>query len=616
MPNDTSFEVSEGAARPWLRLACFLAFLGGFWLLGSLGSDASAGTVLRSCNALVCDEYLYFDADPGESNEIYTGFGQRYGRGRYYWVGDDNNVIHLGQADGFFHGNGCEHPEPGEPTDITVDMPRSHIVRCRWGSDGRVSFRLGDRDDEAVVFGGRSRGAVTVGGPGDDRIIADWLIEGGAGDDFLMGGTDHGVLRGGDGRDTLNGDYGADDLHGGDGYDTVAYTGSPGSVRVTVGDGRQNDGGRCDAYEHTPGGCDGPAFDRSDEVSGDVEKVIGTAYDDTLVGDDGADTFEGRGGDDRIRGGGGDDTLWGGGRRQAEDGTVLVYGGFNDLNGGDGNDVLIGGIDSDSLLGGPGNDDLRGEQSMGYEATDFLNGGGGNDLLNAGDNPYMETGAPSMDLISGGTGLDTADYRARSADLSITLDDVNDDGQVNKSGPGEQDGVASDVENILSGIGNDLLWGSPIDNVLEGADGDDTFIGGLGADDFVGGPGTDAVSYEDRSNPVKVTIDDTFDDGETFLVDDRTASEGDRVGIDIETLIGGSGGDELFGGKSPAATIFGGLGNDIIGGGPGPDLLDGQDGDDTIYSMDSVKEDVIGGEGKDSAQVDEFDAVTEVESFF
>jgi Ca2+-binding RTX toxin-like protein len=593
------------------RLLLFGGAVGMLLLLSNVGSEAKAGTAIRSCNVFVCDEVLFFDGAPGEVNEIQTALGQRLGEGRYYWIGDENNVIRLGAAEGAAH-NGCEHPPAGDRSEFP-DLPRSHVVRCRWGGDGAVSFDLGDRNDVAFIAGG-SRGS-GYGGRGNDIIAAGWVLDGGPGNDSLIGEDRRQILKGGDGADLLNGRYGPDDLRGGDGFDTVTYdTEEGGSVRVTIGSGNQNDGGRCDEVEVTPGGCDGPSFHRADDVAGDIEKVIGSRWNDTLTGDDGPNELEGLEGDDRIRGAGGNDILRGGGTLPTTGGT-LHFGGVNDLDGGDGHDVLIGGIDSDSLLGGPGNDDLSGDQSGLFEATDFLNGGGGNDLLNGGALPNLEDGAPSMDLITGGTGLDTVDYSKRTQDLSITLDGINNDGATEDGKPGEQDGVSSDVENVLGGSGNDVLSGSPIDNRLDGNEGDDVLIGDMGADDFFGGEGLDTVSFADRSKPVRVTIDDFPDDGEVFLVDDRETSEGDNVRVDVETLLGGSGNDALNGAKSPAATIFGGLGDDFVAGGGGPDYLDGEGGDDSIYALDTVLDEIFGGDGNDSAQVDDIDSVTDVETF-
>jgi Ca2+-binding RTX toxin-like protein len=87
---------------------------------------------------------------------------------------------------------------------------------------------------------------------------------------------------------------------------------------------------------------------QGDGVSGTIENLIGSAFDDTLTGD-----FMGAGvTDNRLDGGTGNDTLNGGVGND-----TLIGGAGNDvLNGGAGNDILIGGDGSDTLSGGMGVD--------------------------------------------------------------------------------------------------------------------------------------------------------------------------------------------------------------------------------------------------------------------
>ncbi|HET7482203.1 MAG TPA: calcium-binding protein, partial [Actinomycetota bacterium] len=350
---------------------------------------AHGAEVVRSCNVVTCDPYLYFTADRGEANSLQTGFSRPLGQDMQYWIGDENNQIRLGRAEGVLRGNGCHHPEPGEITDVDPDLPRSHVVGCRWGSDGRVIFRLGDGNDD-TGFGVAGRGIV-YGGDGRDILSGTPDLDGGDGADKLMGEEAAQDLNGGPGKDTLNGSDGPDDLRGGDGFDTVDYS-FESRVRVTVGDGDNNDGGVCDSHERINDSCTGASFGRGDEVFGDVERVIGTSGNDVMFGNGRSNTLEGRAGDDRLRGGGGNDTLWGGGYSIGSEGKV-GYGGINDLDGGEGNDRLIGGYESDTLVGGPDDDQLLGDQLENSEGTDFLNGGGGNDLLDGGDEAFRRDGS-------------------------------------------------------------------------------------------------------------------------------------------------------------------------------------------------------------------------------
>jgi hypothetical protein len=78
----------------------------------------------------------------------------------------------------------------------------------------------------------------------------------------------------------------------------------------------------------------------SDNLRSDVEKVIGSSFDDTLTGNDGPNTLDGAGGTDRLFGLAGDDTLIGGpGTNDATfggpgDDTILLRDGLVDVENG------------------------------------------------------------------------------------------------------------------------------------------------------------------------------------------------------------------------------------------------------------------------------------------
>src|SRR5687767_13763740 len=98
-------------------------------------------------------------------------------------------------------------------------------------------------------------------------------------------------------------------------------------------------------------------------------KIVGTAGDDVIIGDDGDN--DGRGGVDRICGGDGDDVIVAGG--PGTDPTHVLR-----ANGGKGNDTITGSYD-DRLFGGAGDDVLWGlsgnDQLFGQDGADELHGG-------------------------------------------------------------------------------------------------------------------------------------------------------------------------------------------------------------------------------------------------
>jgi len=136
------------------------------------------------------------------------------------------------------------------------------------------------------------------------------------------------------------------------------------------------------------------------------------------------------------------------------------------------------------LLGGPGNDTLTG-----WAGDDVLDGGDGNDILSGGPGNDLLIGGPGADTMSGGDGTDTASYDGHLTGVIVDPDGEPDDGAT-----GERDNVATTVENLVGGRGDDTLGGSAGRNVLDGLAGADTISGGEGDDELRGGPGADRVN--------------------------------------------------------------------------------------------------------------------------
>jgi hypothetical protein len=174
-----------------------------------------------------------------------------------------------------------------------------------------------------------------------------------------------------------------------------------------------------------------------------------------------------------------------------------------DLEGEAGGDTLIGGDQDDTLEGGAGNDHLDGK--------------GG------------------ADVFRGGAGFDSADYRFRTEDLVITLNDAPDDGA---NGGNEGDNVHSDVERVVGGSGNDLIVGSDADNSVSPGDGNDTVLGGVGDDSLDGDGGDDWLIGEEGNDRLTGGPGQDLMEGrngnDTFVA----AQDGER-----DTLEGGAGTD-------------------------------------------------------------------------
>jgi Ca2+-binding RTX toxin-like protein len=401
---------------------------------------------------------------------------------------------------------------------------------------------------------------------------------------------------GGNGNDNMDGGAGNDTLSGQGGFDTADYRSAASAIRLTL-DKVANDGR--------------VAIGEKDNVL-DAEQLLGGIYNDTITGDAGFNQIYGGAGNDEIHAGGG-------------------------------NDDVHGGPGSDKLYGGDGNDTLKGD-----DGNDLLGGENGNDSLDGG------LGA---DGIFGNAGDDTADYSARTANLSIIQDGIANDGQA-----GETDNLASDVETIKGGSGNDLIkanadlnyynafygnggndtldggpgidtldGGAGNDRLISGSDyevfyvfeptppghadsfpadlmlggaGDDWLVPGTGDDIMYGGAGNDTVDYSHYGSRtgIDVSLDGKRNDGYRawtgyFLgVGDVSYSEADNVEADVENVIGTYNFDRLVG-NDAANHLIGGAGNDTLIGGGGNDTLDGAGS--PIPEFDTDNDVLDGGAGDD-----------------
>jgi Ca2+-binding RTX toxin-like protein len=291
----------------------------------------------------------------------------------------------------------------------------------------------------------------------------------------------------------------------------------------------------------------------------------GTAV--TAAGGTGNDSLQGRGRNDTLNGGTGGDDMQGGAGTD-----TVTYAGYGSTQGvtvtlddfaNDGNPPADAGrtdnvrSDVENLIGGAGPDTLNGSAG-----ANSLNGRGGTDTLNGRDGDDLLNGGTGSDLLAGGTGIDTTTYAARTAGLTVTLDEVANDGNAD-------DGSADNVrtENVIAGSGDDTVTGDGKFNEIDTGDGADTVDGKASPDTIDGGPGNDSLNGEDGN--------DTVDGGPG---DDFLAS-----GRNYDVLNGGEGDDTLSdsGYMGTGQDMDGGPGNDMLIPGDGIDNVDGGDGFDT-----------------------------------
>jgi M6 family metalloprotease-like protein/uncharacterized repeat protein (TIGR01451 family) len=428
-------------------------------------------------------------------------------------------------------------------------------------------------------------------------------VHGTSGPDVLVGTASSDVICGYGGDDTLYGDGGGDLLYGGAGNDTLVGGLDNDYEFGGDGDDRFEQEGGENGLDSFSGGAGRDTADYGSRANAVALSIDGLANDGERAT---TNTPSGSEGDD-----------------VAPDVEILRGGLGNDLLGGDGAaNRLEGGEGNDTLTGGAGPDELAGEGG-----ADYLDDGPGDDASDGGDGNDSLVSGGGADALAGGGDIDTADYGHRSADVVVSIDAVANDGE-----PGEGDDVATDVENVTGGGGNDelsgsgganLLLGSAGSDLLSGLDGDDRLrgggtddqeLGGDGNDVFVqdeyanggdllsGEAGYDTVNYSERYLSLHVTLDGIPDDGDA-------RGEGDNVVDDVEVVLGGTADDTLVGaagderlvGSEGRDRLLGADGWDVLEGGAGDDDVDGGDGNDSIREGDAANgaDMLVGGPGID-----------------
>ena len=227
---------------------------------------------------------------------------------------------------------------------------------------------------------------------------------------------------------------------------------------------------------------------------------------------------------------------------------------------GQGDSTIYGGLGVDFVTTGEGNDTI-----YGYAGNDFIRTGKGNDFIDVG------TG---NNKVEGGDGSDTLSYDGRTEDIPLNLSGAtNVDGYFEVILSSGQTDQIRDIENIITGSGNDSIIGDSLVNNIQTGAGNDTIIGYGGNDVLDGGAGNDTVSYSYVSG-TGVVVDLTANSGNAGINDTDYL-------VRIENVIGSNQNDTLLG-DGNNNTLTGGLGDDLLNGRTGNDILDGGDGNDTV----------------------------------
>jgi Ca2+-binding RTX toxin-like protein len=503
-----------------------------------------------------------------------------------------------------------------------------------------------------VVTGGPDANVIDLSGvtDKDDAVNTDYpaitsvTIDGGGGNDTIIGTEHTDTMRGGDGDDRINGDenkapgsfdvfegqagndtlvwnpgHDSDKMDGGDGADTIEMNGGGGGEQFTVKPSATAGRVQFDRTGPTPpgpftldigtaerldfnanGGDDSLTSDAGLDALGFKLDLDGGAGNDTLDGGDGADLIEGGEGDDRI----------------VPDDNPPLPGPRDDARGGAGNDTIVwnGGDDDDLNEGGDGVDTIEvNGAAAGEQFTVKPSATAGRILFDrTGPTP------PGVFNIDIGT-AERLDLNAAGGDDTLTADDGFDPNfRLDVDGGDGNDSLdGGDAADLLAGgVGNDRIVGD--DNPagthddVRGEAGDDTMVWNPGDDDDIneGGDGNDTAEVNGASGDERFTIKPAagrvdFDrtDPTPFSVD---------IGTTESLLVNAAGGNDRIKGAAGLAaliksTLNGDDGNDRITGTDGEDRLGGGKGSDLINARDKAEDTVDCGAGLDLALVDKRD---------
>lgn len=251
-------------------------FSGFEWFIGSEQDDTLTGTSTPDVFEVLFGAGGNDTIDAGGGDDALAG-----GEGDDAMIGDVGFDI----LTDFFLSQYYGRPLPGP---MVVDLPGGTLT--------------GNGSDTLTMIDG-SQGSLL-----DDTMIGD-----GGDNEFtvLLDGDD--TVDAGDGDDLVDGGEGVDDLDGGAGQDLLGNLDAEAGMTVDLSTATDSHG---------------------DTIAG-FEDLIGTFFDDTLTGDDGANVIEGAGGADDVSGLGGDDELYG-------DFAGASFEDVDTVDGGDGTDVCEG----------------------------------------------------------------------------------------------------------------------------------------------------------------------------------------------------------------------------------------------------------------------------------
>jgi Ca2+-binding RTX toxin-like protein len=428
------------------------------------------------------------------------------------------------------------------------------------GLAARIGIRNAALAADDVVINGNA-GDDTFEVTGNVAPLAQLVLDGGAGNDRILGSNGNDVLLGGDGDDFIDGQQGADVAHMGAGNDVFQWDPGDGSDVV------EGDAGTDTLL------FNGSAANEVFNISANGQRERFTRDVGNIVMDiDGIERIE-------AHAGAGNDTI--------------------DASG------LPAGRATLSLFADDGDDRITGSAGV-----DFINGGRGTDTvaMGAGNDRFQWNPGEGNDVVDGEAGFDTHEFNGAAAAENFALQ-ANGNRVLLTRNVGnivmDQDNIERVEVAALAGADNVQIGdmrGTDVREVLVNFAGTSGGTAGDAVDD------TASVAGSSRSEFINVhsSGDDlavnglaaqtrlaNLDAGDAVTVDgsggnDIIIATSVNAGVARVSLLGGTGNDTLFAGRG-GMTLSGGAGNDLLVGNSGNDVLIAGTGDDIL----------IGGAGND-----------------
>ena len=568
-------------------------------IFGNTGND----TIVGDSGEAVPSEVYSIDVAFGGKDTIDAGAGDDAViggmDGEYSILGGDGNDRILGD-NGRILRTGTGFEDPGLITQTIAENPQSggNEALIDGGGDDDVIV-AGSAKDKVLGSAGRDvilgdNGTVYTDATGVLEIVStytaygdsDSLLDGGTGNDVILGGIRHDIITGGTGNDVILGDNGRvvtgeeiqstapelagqDSIAGGDG-DDIIIGGSQGDTPITGGAGNDvilGDNGWVERDNFVVMGMvsgvywNGSALAQTSALGDSDTSIDAGDGNDVVIGGKGNETIHGGAGNDVILGDNG--TVGRGFAWPAADAYYDITTSYDEHNGVDtvsgeaGDDIILGGSLGDALLsGGTEKDIILGDNGVIQRSAALVVlriESQENDLL-GGDETRIDGGYHD-DIILGGIGSDVLITGGLGNDVIL-----GDNGVVVRA---DGTGEANDIWSIDPSHGGE--------DTIRGNDGDDIIIGGSENDYALEAPGTVGDRLSGDKGADIILGDNAYITRGAGDVVERIVTRSSVAGVNYPRYGGNDVIDANDGGSQPDEN----RGTDIILGGTGDDIIHG-----------------------------------------